>query len=166
MSEQQPLYGITWPAPWAHLIVHGPLKRLENRRAGVATIARRILGQRVALTCSATTLKQARLALLGEAAPHIPNNWPIDANRMARDASHMIGHAVIAAVESPEDAAGLAFHRRRQWALILDDVVALDTPRPSTGNQDIWRAWYCSCGRIVASGSSCRTCTPPMRRRR
>lgn len=164
MSDSIPRFAMTLVAPWAHLIVHAD-KRLENRSQADATRARKILGQRVALTCSQTTAKQARLALLGDAAPYVPEEWAVTERQLVADRGHLIGTARIVEILSPEEAVGMRYHRQGQWAIMLADVEALATPRPATGDLSIWQTVVCSCGRVYALGRECRTCNPPRRRR-
>lgn len=164
MSEPLPRFALTLVAPWAHLIVYAD-KRLENRGQADATRAKKILGQRIALTCSRTTAKQARHAFLGEAAPYIPEGWAVTERQLVNDGAHVIGTARLEAVLSPEEAADMPYHRPGQWALMLADVEPLMERRPSSGDVSIWRAVTCSCGRVYPQGRECRACNPPRRRR-
>lgn len=126
--------------PWAWCVVHGP-KRVENRRApSVASVARSMLGQRLAI--------------------HAAKSWDPDASdgmraaglvvpmRVALPAGALVGVAILADVftvgESTrrlKDPEQLRW-ARGPWCLLLDDVRPLERPVPCRGQLGFWTLTY------------------------
>jgi hypothetical protein len=109
--------------PWAWCVVHGP-KRIENRStASIAGVARKLIGQRIALQ-AAKSYDDRGETLIRSTGLALPARSELDLA-----AGKVIGVATIAAVCGPTEVA----HQQRVWAFgpycfLLTDVRAIAKP--------------------------------------
>lgn len=187
MSAPRPTIGLTLMAPWPAFVLRGP-KRLENRSQGVATIARRHVGELVAITASLMYERRTVGKKLHEIKRDFQEIEELTGARcsravalgdFARWAGCWVGTARLVDVLPPAEArkdpwsvhhretdSDLEFLKmaggRPQWGLILDDVVEIEPAKPATGGQGLWQVRWCACGRMMSSSTTppCRDCKP------
>lgn len=184
MSADRPSAGLTLLAPWSAFILRGP-KRLENRSQGVATVARRHIGETIALTAS-QQYKRKPVALMLEAIharvdsiveSHHPFAWQrsVAGYDFMLWAGRWVGTATLEKVIPPHEArkrpwsahygqsiAEVEASAKPQWGLILTCVHEIEPAIPATGGQGLWQVRWCACGRMMSSTTPppCKECKP------
>lgn len=165
----RPTFGLTLLAPPLAFLLRAD-KRIENRSANVATMAKRHIGHTIALTASRNYEGRPVHVKLDEIAAHVADVqqnevhavWtrPVTKLDFQLWAGCWVGTASLDGVLSPTDAAGRKWHKPGEYALILSNVRELEPARPATGGLGFWRALWCSCGRLMAATSPapCHDC--------
>lgn len=170
-----PEYALTMLAPWWWFVLHEG-KDVENRPAGVATFARRLLADgplRVLITASKGHVTRggnrfATLATLAGIRPLVGR----DIRAICRDtprsrragapaltlqtfmdgAGHAVGTALIAGVRQPPTHRQ-GWHMPGMHGLVLADRRPIE-PLPVIGGQDLWRVTACEvCQHVMAAGA-------------
>lgn len=165
-----PKYAITVCQPWAWLILNAG-KDVENRTKGVATTAKRHVGERIAISVSRSVyVDGSAVAVTGATArgeiAHtfwVLRQWglvgslrPASYPELTSAAGHVIGTVMLRNVRSPPESGRVGWHMRGQWGLVLADPAPIE-PILCTGGQGFWKLVMCAeCGQPYPDGRPCR----------
>jgi hypothetical protein len=138
------MHALSLSQPWAWCVVHGP-KRVENRSApSIASVARTLIGQRIAI--------HAAKSWDNTAAPRMRDAGLVVPMQVALPAGALIGVATIGDVCG---IAGITDPEQKIWAfgpfcIVLTDVRAIEHKVPCRGLPYFWPLPYDLEQRVLA----------------